>query len=124
MMDYLFGLNNHVALESLNNCLPYEAFGEEAPDISIICFKFWDPVYLQNWTNKVINDFMHPGRFMGFAWNIGDPMTFKELQCNTDLHKRNMVLHRGDVFLRTLASTGYNSVLVPKSDAYFPYFQL
>ena len=40
---------------------------------------------------------MHPGRFLGFAWSIGDPMTFKVIQCNEDLRKRNIVLHRGVV---------------------------
>ena len=50
------------------------------PDISMIRFKLWEPVYYRNCTNKAGNFIMHPGRFMGFAWNIGDPMTFKVLQ--------------------------------------------
>ena len=41
-------------------------------------------------------------RFMGFSWNIGDQMNFKVLQYNTDMNKRNMVVHRGVVILSTL----------------------
>ena len=36
---------------------------------------------------------MHPGRLMGFSWNVGDPMTFKVLQCNEDPQKRSVVVH-------------------------------
>ena len=63
---------------------------------------------------------MHPGRFVGFAWNFGSPMTFKVLQCNTDLHKYNMLVHRGVVVPCNLEATGYNFYLEPKSDAYYP----
>ena len=65
---------------------------------------------------------MHPGRFFGFDWCVGNPMTFKVLQFNTDPHKCNMVVNRGVVVLRNLASTGYNSALAPNSDAYFKMF--
>ena len=61
---------------------------------------------------------------MGFACSIGEPMTYKVIQCNTDPLKRNMVVYRGVIVLRTLSSTGYNSLLVPKSDAYLPEVQL
>ena len=67
---------------------------------------------------------MHPGRFMGFSWNIGDPITFKVPHCNTNPYKRNMVVHRGVVVPHTLTSTGYIYALAPKSDTYFPEVQL
>ena len=67
---------------------------------------------------------MHPRRFVGFAWNIGDPMTFKVLQCNEDPHKRNDIFRRDFFFHRYLKVTGYNSALAPKSDAYFPVMQV
>ena len=47
-MEYLSSLNNYVARESLSNRSPYEAFWGETPDISIIQFKFWEPVYYRN----------------------------------------------------------------------------
>ena len=63
---------------------------------------------------------MHPGRFVGFAWATGDPMTFKVLQCNADPKFPNRVLNRGTVVPRAEESVGYNYALQPKSDAYFP----
>ena len=50
------------------------------PDISMIQLKFWEPVYYRNWTDRAGKVIMHPGMFVGFAWNIGDHMTFKLLQ--------------------------------------------
>ena len=67
---------------------------------------------------------MHPGRFVWYAWGIGDPKTFKFLQCNEDPRKRNIVLHRVFIVLRSLTSTGYNSARVLNSDAYFPYVKV
>ena len=64
MMDYLCGVNKYVARSSLNNRLPYETFWGEIPDISLIWFKFWEPVYFWNWTDKAGKVFMHPERFM------------------------------------------------------------
>ena len=85
----------------------------------MIRFKFWEPVYYRNWTETAGKVCMHPGRFMGFAWETGDPMTFKVLQCNADPKVLNRVLHRGTVAPRAVNAVGYNSALQPKSDAYF-----
>ena len=81
-MEYLCSLNIYVARASLGNRLPFEAFWGETPYISMIRFKLWEPVYYQNWTDKSGKVLMRPGRFVGFAWIIGGPMTFKVLQCN------------------------------------------
>ena len=86
----------------------------------MIRFKFWEPVYYRNWNETAGKVLMHPGRFVGFAWATGDPMTFKVLQCNTDPKFSIRVLHRGTVVPRAEESAGYNSALQPKSDAYFP----
>ena len=67
---------------------------------------------------------MHTDRFMGFACNIGDSMTFQVLQCNEDPHKRKVVFHRGVIVLHYLTATGYNSALAPNSDAYLPVVQV
>ena len=67
---------------------------------------------------------MHPSRFVRFACNVGDSITFKVLQCNIDPHKRNLEVHRGVVVLCNSAVIGYNSDLAPKSDAYFPEVHL
>ena len=90
----------------------------------MIRFKLWEPVYYQNWNDKAGKVLMHSRIFVGFAWNVGDPMTFKVLQCNEDLHERNIVVHRGVVVPRSLTSIGYNSALEPNSDAYFPDVQV
>ena len=78
-MDYLCDVNNYVAWASLNNRLPYEAFWGEMLDALMIWFKFWEPVYFRKWTNKAGKVVMHPIRFMGFTYNVGDIMTFKVL---------------------------------------------
>ena len=67
---------------------------------------------------------MHPKRFIGFAWNVGEPITFKVLQCNSDPHKRNIIFHRGVFVLGSITSTGYNSALAPNRDAYLPSVQV
>ena len=77
-------------------------------------------MYYRNWTDKAGKLLMRPGNFMGFDWNIGDPMTFKLIHCNAYAHKRNVVVLRGVVILSSLTETGNNSALVPKSDTYFP----
>ena len=59
---------------------------------------------------------MRTGDFSGFVWNLGYPMNFKFLQCNTSQHKWNWFLHRGAVVPQNLEPAGYNSALGPKSD--------
>ena len=93
-MEYLCSLNDYVARASIGNRFPYEAFWGETPDISMIHFKFWEPVYYRNWNKTASKVLMHPGRFMGFAWDVGDPMTFKVLQCHADPHKQAQVYRR------------------------------
>ena len=63
---------------------------------------------------------IHPGRFLGFAHNFVEPMTFMVIQCHEDPHRQNTILHRGVVVPRYPTATGYNYALHPKSDAYFP----
>ena len=82
MMEYLCDINNYVSQTSLNNRLPYEEFWGEMPDISMIRFKFWELVYLRNWTDKSGKVVIYPRRLMVFAWSVGEPTTFKVLQCN------------------------------------------
>ena len=81
-------------------------------------------MYFQNWTNKAGKVSMHPGSFVGFSCNVSDTMTFKVIQCNTDLHNHNMVLYIGVIILYNLGAKGFNSSLAPKSDAYFPEVHL
>ena len=94
------------------------------PDISIILFNLWDPVYYRNWTDKSGKVLMHPGRSVGFPWNIVFPIIFKVIHCNEDLHKRNIVVHRGVVVSCSPTEIGYKSALAPKSDDYFPDVQV
>ena len=101
-IDYLCSIKHYVARKSLVKRLPFESFWGETLDISTIWFKFWEPMYYRNWTDKSGKVLMHPRRFLGFTWNIGDPMTFKVIHCNADRHKRNIVFHRGVVVPRSL----------------------
>ena len=105
-MEYLCSIKNYVSRASLGNRLPFEAFWEEMPDISMIWLKFWETVYYRNWTDKSGKVLMHPRRFVEFAWNVGDPTTFKVIQCNGDPHKKNIVVHRGLVILRSPTAIG------------------
>ena len=93
--------------------------GGETTYILMTCFKLWETVYYHNWTNKSHKALLQPGRFVGFAWNIGNPMTFKVLHENNNLNRRNLGLHRGDFIPWNSAAMRYNSTLAPKSDAYF-----
>ena len=95
MMEYCCNVNNYVARSSLNKCLLYETFWGETPYISMLRFKFWELVYFRNWTDKYWKVLMHPGIFVGLAWNFVNHINFKALHCNTDPHKCNMLVHRG-----------------------------
>ena len=66
---------------------------------------------------------MHIGWFMGFAWDVGNPITFKVLQCHSNPKKRAQILHRGAIVPHSIEVSGYNSALQPKIDAYFPSVQ-
>ena len=90
-IKYPCSLNNYVAQASLGKRLPFEAFWGNMPDISMIRFKFWETVFYRNWTDKAGKVIINPGRFVGFAWIIGDPMTFKVLLCNEDLRRRDII---------------------------------
>ena len=119
-MEYLCNIDNYIAQASLGNQLPFGAFSGETPHISMIWFKFWEPVYYWNWTDKTGKVLMHPGRFLGFAWNIGDPMTLKVIQCNKDPHNRNIVVHRGVIVPHSTTTIGYDYALAPNSAAFTP----
>ena len=47
-------------------------------------------------------------------------MTFKVLQFNEDLHKRNIFFNRGVIVPHSPIEIGYSSALAPKSNNYFP----
>ena len=90
----------------------------------MIWLELWEPVYYRKWNDKAGKVLMHPGRFEGLAWNVGNTMIFKVFQCNEDPHKQNIVLNRGVVVQFFTTAIGYNSDLCPKSDDYLPDFQV
>ena len=47
-------------------------------------------MYYWKCKDKSVKVVMHPGRFVGSAWSIGDPVNFKVLHCNEYQHKRNI----------------------------------
>ena len=81
-------------------------------------------MYYRNWIKTAVKFLMHLGRFVGFSWHVGDPMTFKVLQCHKDPHNWSLIMHKGVIVPHSLTATGYNSALQPKSDTYFQNMQV
>ena len=81
-------------------------------------------MYFINWIDKSGKVLINLGSFFRFSWNVDDPMNFKVIHYNNDLHNRNMVVHRGVIITRNLEVTGYRSDLGPKSDASLPEVNL
>ena len=77
---------NRTAEESLGWQPPLEVLTGQTIDISIIlCFMFWDVVYVSKYETKEVGDKDSEirGHFVGFAWNVGHAMTFKILTDDT-----------------------------------------
>ena len=66
-----------MAQKSLKWQTPLESFCGETPDLSIIRFKFYEPVWYREWSAKAGEILLFKGRFMGIAWNVGDALTYK-----------------------------------------------
>ena len=85
-LSYVCFVLNHTAVGSLNWRTPIEKLNGSTPDISsILCFRFWEPVYFK------LDDSDFPsestergGHFVGIAENVGHSLTFKILTDDTD----------------------------------------
>ena len=65
-----------MASRKLNWRTPQERLTGETSDISIFRFHFWQPIEYYNPIPKQSHDVWTPGRFLGIAWESGDPMTY------------------------------------------------
>ena len=84
---------NRIACKSLGWRTPVEAAFGDTPDISdLLCFSFYEPVLYHDEGAKFPDSKEKPGRFVGFAPNVGDALTFKILTADT-----NMIIHRSVV---------------------------
>ena len=73
-MEYLFSINNYVARASLGNRFSFESFWGETPDISMIRFKFCEPVYYRNWNETAGKVRMHTVGKTLAGYNRGRPL--------------------------------------------------
>ena len=97
MWQHISDVDNHMARKSLKWQTPLESFCGETPDLSIIRFKFYEPVWYREWSAKAGEILLFKGRFMGIAWNVGDALTYKVLvsdgKCE-HMSNRSVVLPR------------------------------
>ena len=96
--EYLFDMwthysdvDNHLARKSLNWRTPLEAFTGETPDLSVLRFKFYEPVWYREWSQPTGDIKMFKGRFLGMAWNVGDAMCYRIISYR---NKREEIINR------------------------------
>jgi hypothetical protein len=91
-MMYVVFLLNHLAHEKINWRTPIEAAFGVTPDVSaLLCFQFYEPVVYFQPDASFPGSKEKFGRFVGFAENVGDALTFKILTDDTK------VIHRSNV---------------------------
>ena len=104
-MCYCVCVLNRIACKSLGWRTPVEAAFGDTPDISdLLCFSFYEPVLYHDEGAKFPDSKEKPGRFVGFAPNVGDALTFKILTADT-----NMIIHRSVVRPLDLNNPNYRS---------------
>ena len=74
---YVVFLFNHLAHPDLQWKTPLECCYGVTPDIScLLMFKFWEPVFYYDHEASFPDPKEKLGRFVGFAENTGDALTF------------------------------------------------
>ncbi len=82
--SYICQVHECMAQEQLHWRTPIEVSGEGTPDIShILAFQWYEPVYYYDPNASHPKTKEEPGRFVGFAENVGDALTFKILTEDT-----------------------------------------
>ena len=64
---------------SLKNWTPLEVFTGETPDVSVLRFAFYEPLWYREFNAKADEVKLFPGRFLGISWNVGNALCFKVL---------------------------------------------
>ena len=67
---------NHLAKKPLQWRTSQEILYGDTPDISMFRFKFWQPIEFYNPAARFPGSRWSLGRFLGIAWDSGDPFTF------------------------------------------------
>jgi len=91
--QYICTIQNHTAVQSLNNRTPIEWLLGYTPDITVLLqFRFWEPVYYAKYDAKFPADTTEAlGRFVGIGENVGNAMTFKILTQESKVIHRSVV---------------------------------
>ena len=121
--QYLFmhicDLWNLTANAQIGDRTPHEVLNGDTPDISHIRFKWWDQVWYYAPDSKYPSRRMLPGRFLGFAYQTGDELTFRVLTC-PDVPQRQAVISRSVVTPRRANEPAHGAFSRKASDYYFP----
>jgi hypothetical protein len=75
-LEYVCLLQTVLARRSLGWSTPHELHWGERPDISMLRFIFWEPIWYYNPRQAFPKPKMLKGRFLGIAQNIGDAFCF------------------------------------------------
>ena len=86
VLEYVSDVLNFTAHQSLHWKTPHEALYGQTPDISCLTrFQFWDEVYFPRHDPGFPSDTEEiKGRWVGFSKNVGNAMTWKVLNTETD----------------------------------------
>lgn len=76
-VKYIVDCLNHTAKQSLNWQVPQTLRSSNTVDISVFRFYFWQPIEFLSPKIKFPGCKWQKGRFVGIAWNHGDPFTYR-----------------------------------------------
>eukprot|EP00557_Chaetoceros_sp_GSL56_P014026 CAMPEP_0176478512 /NCGR_PEP_ID=MMETSP0200_2-20121128/1227_1 /TAXON_ID=947934 /ORGANISM="Chaetoceros sp., Strain GSL56" /LENGTH=1865 /DNA_ID=CAMNT_0017874457 /DNA_START=317 /DNA_END=5915 /DNA_ORIENTATION=+ len=76
-VKYVVDCLNHTAKQSLNWQVPQTLLSSNTVDISVFRFYFWQPIEFLSPKIKFPGCKWQKGRFVGIAWNHGDPFTYR-----------------------------------------------
>ncbi len=88
-LEYMCLVRTVLARRSLNWLTPHECHWNKRPDISVLCFIFWQPVWYYQPRRAFPRARMFKGRFLGVAPSVGDTSCFLILALPDDEHERS-----------------------------------
>ena len=94
---------------------------EDTPDISHFRFKWWDQVWYLESNQRYPERKMLPGKFLGFAQNVWDVLTFYVLN-KPSSNKQQTIIARSIVTNRLPSERAYRSIPHKPSRYYFPAY--
>ena len=69
-------LNSILARKSLGWRTLYELYWGDTPDISMIRFYFWQPIWYYNLNVAFLSPKIFKGKFLGFTQNVADSFCY------------------------------------------------